>query len=105
MKIVDRFMIQQDLAALTEALQGEQFLKSDDPSVSVLNFLEKVANATGAIKHLYAKDAADRNKMVGPVREQIADIKAACEALEQSLSAVKDSPEDNDSELPSDDEA
>lgn len=87
MKAVTRFQIRKDWAVLNEAVQrmDEKFVKQDDPTMSVMNFIEKVSSSLGTIKSVYNQRSDDRNQIVAPVRQEIGEIEAACAELKSAL--------------------
>lgn len=77
MKSVDRFQIQKDLAAITEAMEGEPVASSSD---DVLDFIGRVSTAMGAIKQIH-RAGADRDALL----DQALSIQEAVAAFASSL--------------------
>lgn len=80
-------------AALAESLVSERFLKPDDPSLSVMDFIQTVSASMGSIKRSY-HSSANRNDMVQPVLSDLDEIEAACAELREKLSREQSGDED-----------
>lgn len=88
--------IRREFNKIQEALaqMDEKFVKADDPSLSVINFIERVSNSLAVVKNLYSKEAGDRNKIIGPVLQQANNIAMACNDIKISLQKIGSGQED-----------
>lgn len=91
--------IRREFQIVTEALDQlqEKFLRANDPTVAIGGFLEDVGASISKIKNLYDKEANNRNKIVGPVSKEAANIASACNVLLKNLG--KDGKEDANTEM------
>jgi hypothetical protein len=102
MKTISRFEIRQEYEMLQEALSGclsETFLKADDPSISVLNFIEKMSDHMGSIKRAYSMGDQNRNNIVSSVMKELMAISDGVDDLYASLERSQQSPEDTNKDL------
>lgn len=96
MKNITRFQIRKDWQELNEAIarMDEKFIKQDDPSMSVMNFIEQVSKSLTSIKSKYTQSADDRNRIIQPVLDDLKTIEARCAELRASLIKIASGEED-----------
>lgn len=91
--------IRRTFVELQEALDplSEKFVKEDDPSLSVMDFMEQVHQAMGVVKQEYLRNANDRNQIIPAVVAQAEVVREACNNVIASLSRIasgQEPPED-----------
>lgn len=96
--MVTRFEIRNELRIVQEATRqlDEKFLNQNDPSVSILNFIEEVSGSISVIKSMYIRDSADRNKIVAAVDHEVEKIREACRQMKIRLRRVEIGAEPED---------
>ena len=105
MKHLTRFDIRQEYKEISEAMAKttlplhELFLKAEDPSVAVLDFIEKVSSSMSQIKRLYAANAQDRNAVMPGIISEVNEIGVACNEMVEKAMASKEDPEDTNNGL------
>lgn len=105
MKHLSRFDINREFKELSECMShtslplAEQFLKAEDPSLAVLDFIEKVGASMSQIKKLYASSADNRNAALSQIMGEVNEIGMACNEMAEKAKVSKVDPEDTNDKL------
>lgn len=97
MRIVTAGSIREAYEEVLAAALDEKFLKGDDPSAVVGDFMEQATNVLSSMRDMYNSRASDRESIVKPVLGMLGKLATLVADAEETLKQHQDNgdPEDD----------